>query len=188
MSLGWEALRVTIGLRPATSASHYPMVTSGTCMNSDSRALRNALGRFATGVCLVTTVADDGTPMALTINSFASVSLHPSLILWSLQNDSEAYPVYAKAKRFAICVLAEQQAALSVQYATKRGHAMAVDHYVIGAQGAPVVHNALATFECELEVTHAGGDHLIIVGRVLAFAAAEGAPLIFYGGSYRELA
>jgi flavin reductase (DIM6/NTAB) family NADH-FMN oxidoreductase RutF len=156
-------------------------------MEQDARALRNALGRFATGVCLVTTIAEDGSARALTINSFASVSLDPPLVLWSLQNDSEVYPLYAQAQRFAICVLSEEQTPLSVQYATKNGHAMTDAHYYAGVQGVPLIHDALATFECELETTHVGGDHLIIVGRVLSFAHGDGAPLVFFGGSYREL-
>ena len=136
---------------------------------------------------MVTTIAEDGTARALTINSFASVSLDPPLVLWSLQNDSEVYPLYAQAQRFAICVLSEQQTPLSVQYATKNGHAMTEAHYFLGAHGSPLIHDALASFECELEATHVGGDHLIIVGRVLTFTHSDGAPLLFFGGSYREL-
>jgi flavin reductase (DIM6/NTAB) family NADH-FMN oxidoreductase RutF len=75
-------------------------------MSFDARALRDALGTFATGVCLVSLVDERGVAHALTVNSFASVSLDPPLVLWSLQKDSDTYPLYAEAPRYSIATLA----------------------------------------------------------------------------------
>jgi flavin reductase (DIM6/NTAB) family NADH-FMN oxidoreductase RutF len=157
-------------------------------MDIDGRELRNALGCFATGVCLITTVTDDGEALALTANSFSSVSLDPPLVLWSLQNTSDVYDVYAHPSHFAINVLAREQEAHSNQYARKGEHRLTPAHFSPGRHGSPIIHDALASFECEVEATHAGGDHLIIVGRVLDMRVrAGGEPLLFYGGAYREL-
>lgn len=157
-------------------------------MSFDGRELRDALGRFATGVCVITTVAEDGQALGLTANSFASVSLDPPLVLWSLQNNSDVYNIYASAKYFSINVLEKEHRELSNQYAKKGDHKMSAEHFRSGKHSTPVIHNALVTFECELEGTHEGGDHLIIIGRVRDMhARPDGDPLVFYSGGYREL-
>lgn len=157
-------------------------------MDIDGRELRNALGRFATGVCLITTTTDEGEALALTANSFSSVSLDPPLVLWSLQNNSDVFDIYANPRHFAINVLAREQEMLSNQYARKGEHRLAPEHYRPGKNGAPIICNALVSFECALEATHEGGDHLIIVGRVQEMEVRPtGEPLLFYCGAYREL-
>ncbi len=157
-------------------------------MSMDGRELRNALGRFATGVCVITALNDKGEATGMTANSFASVSLDPPLVLWSLQNGSDVYSTFARPKSFAINVLAKEQVELSNLYARKGDHLMEAEHYRLGANGAPVVRDALVTFECDLHATHEGGDHLIIVGRVQNMVARpSGEPLLFYSGAYREL-
>lgn len=157
-------------------------------MSIDGREMRNALGRFATGVCVISTVDKEGKAVGMTANSFASVSLDPPLVLWSLQNTSEIYDTYATAKQYAISVLAAEQVDLSNQYARKGDHVLAPGHYRIGRNGAPVIRNALVTFECQLEATHEGGDHLIIVGRVSnLLTRPTGKPLLFCSGAYCEL-
>ena len=137
-------------------------------MEIDGRELRNALGQFATGVCLITLVSDEGEALALTANSFSSVSLDPPLVLWSLQNDSDVFDLYSRTPNFAINVLAANQQDYSNQYAKKGEHRLDQSHYRAGDNGAPIIHDALISFECELHATHEGGDHLIIVGRVTA--------------------
>jgi flavin reductase (DIM6/NTAB) family NADH-FMN oxidoreductase RutF len=157
-------------------------------MEFDGRELRNALGRFATGVCLITTVSEEGEALALTANSFSSVSLDPPLVLWNLQNNSDVYDSFARPRYFAINVLASEQMEHSNRYAKKGEHQLAPEHFQPGRHGAPVIHNALVCFECELDATHEGGDHLIIVGRVHDMQARpDGDPLLFYSGAYREL-
>jgi len=158
-------------------------------MTTDGRELRNALGRFATGVCLITTTTEDGQALALTANSFSSVSLNPPLVLWNLQNNSDVYDIFAHPRYFAINVLSREQEPLSNAYARKGEHLIDPDHFSAGEYGAPIIRDALVSFECELEASHAGGDHLIIVGRVLDLRTREeGDPLLFYAGGYRELA
>ncbi|MFK8047964.1 MAG: flavin reductase family protein [Halioglobus sp.] len=157
-------------------------------MSFDGRDLRNALGRFATGVCVISTVNSEGRPVGMTANSFSSVSLDPPLVLWSLQSNSDVYDAFATPSHFAINVLANTQEDLSNLYAKKGDHLMEADHFSAGQHGSPVVHNALVTFECELETTHAGGDHLIVIGRVLnVVSGSEGEPLLFFSGGYRAL-
>ena len=157
-------------------------------MELDSRELRNALGRFTTGVCVISAVSEAGQPLGLTANSFASVSLDPPLVLWSLQNNSDVFDVFAKPRYFAINVLAKEHEGHSGRYAKKGDHLLDPDHFRPGKFGAPIVHDALVSFECELHATHEGGDHLIIVGRVTAMHAREaGEPLLFYCGGYRHL-
>lgn len=158
-------------------------------MEFDSRVLRGALGRFATGVCLITVVDGEGQALAMTANSFSSVSLEPPLVLWNLQKNSEVYPAFATPQYFAINILSSEQQGHSNQYAKKGDHQLAAEHFITGKFGAPIITEALVNFECELEATHEGGDHLIIVGRVRDMLQREdGDPLLFYHGAYRELA
>ncbi|MDO8861897.1 flavin reductase family protein [Haliea sp. E1-2-M8] len=159
-------------------------------MELDVRELRNALGRFATGVCLITAVTEEGEALALTANSFSSVSLDPPLVLWNLQNNSEVFGAYSGARNYAINVLAGNQQELSSRYARKGDHLLDPEHFTPGENGgAPIIHDALVSFECSLDATHPGGDHLIIVGRVDAMhVRPEGEPLVFFSGAYRALA
>lgn len=154
-------------------------------MSIDSRELRDALGLFATGVCLVTLTDAQGEPHGLTVNSFASVSLDPPLILWSLQKDSEVYSLYAEAQQFAVAVLADQQQNHASDYAKKGAHRLADAHCTTGINGAPLIRDALVNFECSLEQVLDGGDHSILLGRVSSIIpGAEGAPLLFFGGRF----
>lgn len=157
-------------------------------MTIDTRDLRDTLGQFATGVCLVTMKGTDGRALALTINSFASVSLDPPLVLWSLQRDADTYIEFANAQEYAINVLTSAQQHHSNRYARKDGHELDGSHYVPGDNGAPLIVDALAGFECSLDAVHPGGDHVILVGRVTRFwRGAPGEPLVFFGGGYRQL-
>ncbi len=157
-------------------------------MNIQGQELREALGRFVTGVCVVTTTTRDQEPIGMTVNSFAAVSLEPPLVLWSIQNTSCRYPEFASARYFNINVLSSEQLQHSVDYSQPGNQRLASDHHRYGKYGAPVIRNALVTFECELDATHSGGDHLIIVGRVRSMThRPTGKPLLFYSGNYGEL-
>ncbi len=156
-------------------------------MSFDSRNLRDALGRFATGVCVITTI-DSQKPLGMTVNSFASVSLDPPLVLWSLQNNSDIYHAFASPKHFAINILSKEQQGHSNLYAKKGDHLLDPSHYRVGKYGSPILRDALTTLECELETCHDGGDHLIIIGRVRDMhTRPTGEPLLFFSGGYREL-
>ena len=156
-------------------------------MDIDGRELRDALGRFATGVCVITTI-ESQKPLGMTVNSFASVSLDPPLVLWSLQINSDIYTAFAGAEHFAINILSKDQQQLSNLYAQKGDHLLHPDHYRIGKYGSPILRDALTTLECKLETTHEGGDHRIIMGRVRDMhTRSTGKPLLFFSGAYREL-
>ncbi len=158
-------------------------------MSLDAREFRNALGCFATGVCVITADPEGWQPFGMTVNSFASVSLDPPLVLWSLQNDSEMYDAWENTTRFAVNILRSDQQELSDQYAIKGDHVLTDEHFAAGDTGVPILPDTLVSFECEMEATHPGGDHIIIVGRVVAMNCREnGEPLLFCSGAYRELA
>lgn len=151
---------------------------------------RSALGLFATGVCLVTSLDDEGVAQAVTVNSFASVSLDPPLILWSVQKDSDVYDLFSAAPRFAVGVLGQAQESLSTHYAQRDCHRLAAEHFEPGENGAPLIRDALVNFECSLEQALDGGDHTILLGRVtrLVPGSPEAPPLLFYNGDYGRIA
>jgi flavin reductase (DIM6/NTAB) family NADH-FMN oxidoreductase RutF len=146
------------------------------------RPMREALGRFATGVCVVTTSTPDG-PVGFTANSFASLSLDPPLVLWSPAKSSQRYPVFAGAAHFAIHVLARHQMDLVLRFA-RRGAGFAGLAHEVTAEGNPAIAGALARFDCAQHATHDGGDHLIVVGRVLRVTMRADEPLVFSAGHY----
>lgn len=148
----------------------------------NARLFRDALGRFATGVTLVTIQAPEG-PMGFTANSFASLSLDPALVLWSLARSSRRYDFFAAARHYAIHVLAQDQADLPTRF-SRTGAGFAGLDWQPNAEGVPVLPGALARFDCAQHATHDGGDHLIIVGQVLRLALEEGEPLVFAKGRY----
>ena len=156
---------------------------------TDTRALRNALGRFATGIAIVTAIDPDGHPIGLTVNSFSAVSLEPALLLWCLDNGSHNLEAFRRASHHAINILSVDQKDLSNRFAT-----WPTDRFVglpcqPGHGGAPVFPGCCATFEVANETAHASGDHTIFVGRVERFSETpELAPLLFHAGQYRKLA
>lgn len=159
----------------------------------DSRAFRVALGGFATGVCIVTAVAEDGRRVGMTINSFSSVSLDPPLVLWSIARTAQSLPVFSTVKHWAVNVLAEDQESLSNTFArpplSAEGHRYDGVATSEGIGGAPLIEGAIARFQCATEHLYDGGDHVIVVGRVLAFDRVESAPpLLFAQGRYGRLA
>lgn len=149
---------------------------------SDPRAFRTALGRFATGVTVVTTATPAG-PVGFTANSFAAVSLDPPLVLWSPAKSSSRFDVFAGAAFFAIHVLGDAHADLAARFL--RGGAGFDDlPHEVGPEGMPTIPGTLARFDCARDAVHDGGDHAIIIGRVLRAAYTDGAPLVFSQGGY----
>lgn len=147
----------------------------------EPRALRNAFGQFATGVTLVTVGAPEG-PIAIAANSFTSVSLDPPLLLWAPQKASRRAVYFVGAEHFAIHVLAADQADLCCEI-SKDMHALGARHYLENAEGVPLLEGCLARFECTTYAVHDGGDHNIIIGKVLRAALAkEGDALGFFKG------
>lgn len=157
-------------------------------MSFDSNTFRNALGTFATGICVITARNTEGQPFGVTVNSFSSVSLEPALILWSLQNSSECLDSFQQADKFAVNILTTDQQNLSGYYAKKGDHLLLPEHFRIGQSSTPILRNALTTFECNSWANYPGGDHVILLGEVTGVEHNPNKkPLIFSGGKYRTL-
>ncbi|MBC7158184.1 MAG: flavin reductase family protein [Rhodobacteraceae bacterium] len=150
------------------------------------RALRTALGRFATGITVVTCQGPAG-PLGLTANSFAAVSLDPALVLWSPARASRRHDAFVAAGHYAIHVLGEDQHALCRAFVRPEGWFPDLGHS-LSPEGVPLLPGCLARFECARTATYPAGDHTIVVGRVLRACYREGAPLIFSGGLYGRFA
>lgn len=149
----------------------------------DAKALRGALGSFATGVTIVTT-CHDGHDVGLTANSFNSVSLDPPLVLWSLAKKSASSGAFMTADAFAVHVLSAQQQDLSNRFArsgTDKFAGLALER---GRDGVPLLPDCAARFECRTAYRYDGGDHVIFVGEVLALDHSDKEPLLFHRGEY----
>lgn len=154
----------------------------------DTRSLRDALGEFATGVAVVTACSRDGQSVGVTINSFASVSLEPPLVLWSLGLQSPSLTVFEACSHYAVNILAADQVELSQRFSQSLNDKFAGIETKVGAGGTPLLPGCCAWFECRNELRYPGGDHVILVGHVENFSRQEKPPLIFHGGQYRKLA
>lgn len=153
-----------------------------------TRGLRNALGRFATGVTIVTALDPDGQPIGLTVNSFSAVSLEPPLVLWCLDKASHNLDAFRRASHHAVNVLAAGQVDLSNRFATWPVDRFAGLPWHPGSGGVPLLDGCCARFEVANETGHDGGDHTIFIGRVVRFDDnPELAPLLFHAGDYRKL-
>jgi flavin reductase (DIM6/NTAB) family NADH-FMN oxidoreductase RutF len=154
----------------------------------DSRAFRDALGWFATGVTVITTRSDVGDLVGFTANSFSSVSLDPPLVLFSLNRQAQSLAIFEACAHFAVNILAEDQKLISSRFATASHDKWDGVGFTIGEAGCPLLDGAVAVLECAVHDMHDGGDHRIFIGRVLRLRAANDAkPLLFCRGSYREL-
>lgn len=152
----------------------------------DARDFRSALGCFPTGVCLITTLGADGRRVGLTANSFSSVSLDPPMVLWSLSRTASSAPVFRDAEYFAINVLAQGDEALSSHFAKSGADKFAAfaERFAPGLGGVPVLHGAVASFECHSRHRYYGGDHIIVIGVVERYSHSERPPLVFHRGKY----
>jgi flavin reductase (DIM6/NTAB) family NADH-FMN oxidoreductase RutF/DNA-binding IclR family transcriptional regulator len=150
----------------------------------DSRDLRRVLGTFVTGVTVVTTIDDEGSFHGVTANSFSSVSLDPPLVLWSQAVKTRSHPVFFKAERFAVNILADDQIELSKRFAKSSPEKFAGVDVDIGSGGVPLLRECSARLQCRVVSRVRGGDHTIYVGEVLAIDRAERKPLVFGNGQY----
>lgn len=146
------------------------------------RGLRDALGRFATGVTVIT-CRSGGAPLGITANSFASVSLEPPLVLWSPAKASSRYAPFAGAERFVVHVMADTQADLCGAF-VRRGDAFDGLDWTAAEDGTPLIEGCLARFHCVRHQMHDAGDHAIVIGRVLDARYGGGEPLVFASGRY----
>lgn len=182
--------------RPPASTS-VPMHDSASSPSAEGAApghsgpaplqMRAALGRFATGITVVTCCDAQGGWLGLTVNSFNALSLQPPLVLWSLRHASSSLAAFLASPRFAVNVLAAHQSAISHRFAVPGDNRFAADDWQLGAHGAPVLAACAAVFECEVASHQAVGDHQLFIGRVLACAHTDLPPLLYSAGHYHRL-
>jgi flavin reductase (DIM6/NTAB) family NADH-FMN oxidoreductase RutF len=152
----------------------------------DPLVMRQTMGKFATGVAIVTTEID-GVPHGMTVNSLTSVSLDPALLLVCFNHGARSAEAVVTVRRFVVNVLSRRQQAIALRFA-QRGE----DHFAgLGLEydghRVPVVPQALAHLECDLERTVEAGDHTIVFGSVTKACAREGEPLGFYSGRFSDV-
>lgn len=154
----------------------------------DSRQLRAALSHFATGVTVITTTDGEGVPVGFTANSFTSVSLDPALVLFCVARSASCHEAFVNGSHFGVHVLSDDQRDLSHRFARSSEDRFDSVDFAQGPGGIPALNDCLTHLHCATERVDDGGDHSIILGRVLAVGGTgEQRPLIFYRGGYREL-
>lgn len=146
----------------------------------DERTFRDALGRFATGVTVVSMDTDDG-PRGITVSAFLSLSLHPPLVGVSIDDRAGAHGSLIAAERYGVSILADEQRPLSDRFA---GRPLEVQPSWTRVGGAPVLEGALVHLDCVIVDRHRTGDHTLFVGRIEAAATRDGTPLLYHRGGY----
>lgn len=166
------------------------MPASAPDIPAETRAFRQLMGQFATGVAVISLVPPGGGVSAMTINSLVSISLDPMLVSWSLQNAASLYDAYAGASAFAFSILSEDQQTLARRYAARGDSTLMDEDFEQGPGGLPVIRGALAHIACRRFALHPAGDHTLILGEVTGMAQgpAGGRPLVFFSGRFGEMA
>ena len=150
----------------------------------DPRDFRNALGTYATGVTIITAVDGAGNPCGLTCNSFASVSLNPPLVLWSLLIYSRTMTVFQNASHFAVNVLGVSQQSLAAKFAMPSSRKFEGVDWTPGLGGVPLLAGSVASFQCRTADRYYGGDHVIFLGAVEAYSYNRNEALLFARSGY----
>jgi flavin reductase (DIM6/NTAB) family NADH-FMN oxidoreductase RutF len=155
-------------------------------MSIDDARFKEAMSRFASGVTVVTT-EHEGALYGMTVSSFASLSLHPPLVLVSIEKPVKTHDAIRAAGRFGVSILASTQADVSGKFASKAEDKFSGVAIRRGESGLPLIDGAICTLECRVHEQYPGGDHSIFVGEVLDAQTSEGAPLVYYRSAYREI-
>ena len=153
----------------------------------DARQFRTALGDYATGVTIITTLDAAGQALGLTVNSFTSVSLDPPLVLWSIDKSSPLFDGFMQADHYAVHVLRQDQRELAQNFSDDDAARFAEMTYESGIAGLPLLENYSTLLQCEVKNRHIEGDHVILVGRVIGISNESAAPLLFHQGRYNRL-
>lgn len=148
---------------------------------------RAALGRFASGVTVVTTRDANGVPHGITVSAFCSVSLNPPLILICVEKITGSHSVIRDSGVFVVNVLDRSQQALSEHFASTHPHKFECIDYHTGASGIPMLGDALVSLECRVQQTCDGGDHTIYIAEVESAEIKDGSPLVYFHGNYRQI-
>ena len=155
-------------------------------MAVDDAEFKQALSHFASGVTVVTT-EHDGKPYGMTVASFASLSLHPPLVLICIERAVKTHDAIAASGKFGVNILTKSQADISNRFASKSDDKFSGLDVVEGSSGVPLIAGALTTLECTVWEQLPGGDHTIFVGEVVATTSGEGDPLVYYRSAYRDI-
>lgn len=156
-------------------------------MSIDTDAFRSALGRFASGVTVVTTCAADGSDHGMTASAFCSVSLEPPLILVCVEKIATMHDAIVACSHFAVNVLSQSQEPVARRFAEVDGNRFDGIGFARGAHSTPIIDDALAVLECRRTATYEGGDHTIVVGEVESATWRDDKPLLYYRGGYAGL-
>lgn len=157
-------------------------------MTIDPDAFRSVLGRFASGITVLTTRDADGRDVGMTVSAFCSVSLHPPLVLACVDHEASMFGALQLTERFGVNMLASDQEALSRRFASAESvHRFEGIAFTRGESGVVLLDDALAHIECTIVDRHRAGDHTLFLGEVESAAANEGRPLLYYRGGYAQL-
>jgi flavin reductase (DIM6/NTAB) family NADH-FMN oxidoreductase RutF len=146
-----------------------------------------ALGRFASGVTVVTTKDADGNLHGLTVSAFSSVSMNPPLVLVCILKRTGSYSSFEESKAFVVNILGESQQSVSNHFASHSDDKFSGQNYELSENGLPVLADCLVNLECSLKHSYDGGDHTIFVGEIENVIVNEGNPLVYWKGGYRDL-
>ena len=156
------------------------MVTVSEKVSTTQAEFKKALGNYPTGVTVVTTFDKQNNPIGLTVNSFASVSLDPLLILWSIDKKSSSYPVFLEVEKFAVNILAEDQARICNLFASKVENRFSQCKWEESERQLPLIANSLSRLECKVVEKIEAGDHIIFIGEVLHIHNEDKDPLLYH--------
>jgi flavin reductase (DIM6/NTAB) family NADH-FMN oxidoreductase RutF len=172
---------------PHSSSTTQALNTTNPANAIDSLQLRSALGRYATGVTVITTLDSHGQAQGLTVNSFSALSLDPALVVWSLRLESKLLEVFDQSQLYTVNVLSDQQQAVSQAFASSKGLKFAAATHQITEQGQVLIEGAITQFECQALSYQTAGDHRLYIAKVLKVTEMPGMPLVFYKGQYTQL-
>lgn len=163
-------------------------MASGKTAVIDKGEFRRVLGHYPTGVCIVTARLDAG-PIGMTIGSFTSVSLDPPLVGFLPARSSKSWPLIESAGTFCVNVLADDQQSLVRRFAASEADRFSDVSHSASSRGSPVLEGVVASVDCELHAVQDAGDHLFVLGRVVALQAGiERQPLLFFQGGFGSFA
>lgn len=155
----------------------------------DSRDFKTAMGRFLTGVTIVSCLDEQGKACGLTVNSFASVSLEPPLVLWSLIKGSSLHNAFSNAEGYSIAILADGQKDICYRFASDSEDRFQDISWRSGTLGLPIINDCLSVLECKSYAQYDGGDHIIFVGEVMTIHnhTDQLKPLSYFSGKVNEI-
>lgn|SRR5690625_1590534 len=150
----------------------------------DDQSFRDAMGKFSTGIAVITTEYDDKI-VGMTVNTFVSISLNPRLIAISIGDTTNMYRILSETKKFGVSILKEDQKELSMIFSNQIKKS--VEIHFEDRDGLPVIKNSLATISCHVKNMVIAGDHMIFISEVTDFAINEGDPILYFGSCYRTI-